>query len=134
LAKYQQVQNTYISTFQTLGALGLLLGTFGLAAVQIRSVLERQKELGLMRSVGFSRRQLGRLVLLENVWLLATGLVVGVGSALVTTLPHYFVGGASVPWLELAGLFGIILAFGLASAALASRIIARLPLIQSLRV
>lgn len=35
------VQNTYLSTFQSLGALGLLLGTFGLAAVQMRNVLER---------------------------------------------------------------------------------------------
>lgn len=133
LAKYQQVQNTYISTFQTLGALGLLLGTFGLAAVQMRGVLERRKELGLMRSVGFSRRQLGHLVLLENARLLATGLIVGIGSALVTTLPHYFIGGASVPWLALAGLFCIIFVFGLAASALASRVIARLPLIQSLR-
>ena len=70
LAKFQQVQNTYISTFQTLGALGLLLGTFGLAVVQIRSVVERQKELGVMRSVGLSRGQLSWMVLLENAWLL----------------------------------------------------------------
>ncbi|NMC20041.1 MAG: ABC transporter permease, partial [Thermogutta sp.] len=36
------VQNTYLSTFQSLGGLGLLLGTFGLAATQIRGVAERQ--------------------------------------------------------------------------------------------
>ncbi len=134
LAEYQQVQNTYISTFQTLGALGLLLGTFGLAAVQIRNVLERQKELGLMRSAGFSLRRLSWLVLLENIWLLLVGLAVGLGSALVTTLPHYFAGGASIPWMELAMLFVLILLFGLLSAAMASRITGRLPLIQSLRV
>lgn len=134
LAKFQQVQNTYISTFQTLGALGLLLGTFGLAAVQIRSVLERQKELGVMRSVGFSRSQLSKLVLLENAWLLAAGLLIGVGSALVTTLPHFVVGGASVPWIDLCVLFLAITLFGLLAAWLASRVIAKLPLIESLRV
>ena len=134
LAKFQQVQNTYISTFQTLGALGLLLGTFGLASIQIRSVLERQKELGLMRAVGFSRRQLGKMVLLENIWLLVTGLAVGVGSALVTTLPHYFVGGVSIPWIDLSVLFGLILIFGSVAAALASRIISKMPLVESLRI
>ena len=34
------VQNTYLKAFQALGALGLLLGTLGLAVVQVRSVLE----------------------------------------------------------------------------------------------
>jgi acetyl-CoA carboxylase carboxyltransferase component len=39
------VQNSYISAFQSLGALGLVLGTFGIAAVQLRSIFERRKEL-----------------------------------------------------------------------------------------
>ena len=133
LAKFQQVQNTYISTFQTLGALGLLLGTFGLAVVQIRSVVERQKELGVMRSVGLSRGQLSWMVLLENAWLLGVGLFVGILAALVTTLPHFLIGGASVPWLDLGVLFVVIIAFGLAAAWIASRVIAKLPLLASLR-
>ena len=133
LARYQRVQNTYISTFQTLGGLGLLLGTFGLAAVQIRSVFERQRELGLMRSVGFSRPQLSKMILLENIWLLMTGLAIGIIAAMVTTVPHYFVGGASIPWLDLAALLLIIVLFGVAAAWLASRIISKLPLIASLR-
>ena len=133
LRKFQQVQNTYISTFQTLGALGLLLGTFGLAIVQIRSVLERQQELGLMRSVGFRLSQLNRLILMENAWLLFVGLLVGIGSALITTLPHYLVGGASIPWVDLSILFLLITIFGLLSAWLASRSISKVPLIESLR-
>jgi len=52
------VQNTYLSTFQSLGALGLLLGTFGLAAIQLRSVIERRGELALLRATGFTRGSL----------------------------------------------------------------------------
>ena len=133
LARYQRVQNTYISAFQTLGGLGLLLGTFGLAVVQIRSVFERQKEFGLMRSVGFSRAQLARMVLLENFWLLLMGLAIGVSAALFTTVPHFLVGGASIPWLDLAVLLLIILGFGAMAAWVASKTISRLPLIESLR-
>ena len=62
LKNFMSVQNTYLSTFQSLGALGLLLGTFGLAAVQIRNVLERKQELGLMRALGFGRSRLGRMI------------------------------------------------------------------------
>jgi hypothetical protein len=53
LAAYHRVENTYLSTFQSLGILGLALGTMGLAAVVLRNVLERRRELALLRAVGF---------------------------------------------------------------------------------
>lgn len=133
LANFMSVQNTYISTFQTLGALGLLLGTFGLAAVQIRSVLERKKELGLMRAIGFQRNTLAKMVVLENAWLLIIGLGIGIFSALFTTIPHWLVGTASAPWLELSLMFSAIITVGLLVGFYASRIISKTPLLESLR-
>ncbi len=133
LSNFMSVQNTYISTFQTLGALGLLLGTFGLAAVQIRSVLERKKELGLMRAVGFRRSTLAKMIVLENAWLLMIGLSIGIFSALFTTIPHWLVGTATAPWLELSLMFSLIIAVGLLVGFYASRIISKTPLLESLR-
>ncbi|NIP84224.1 MAG: ABC transporter permease, partial [Planctomycetales bacterium] len=49
LAELFAVQNTYLSTFQSLGGLGLLLGTFGLGTVQLRNVMARRGELAVMR-------------------------------------------------------------------------------------
>ena len=77
LAQFLAVQNTYLSTFQSLGALGLLLGTIGLAVVQLRSVLERRGELALMRAEGFRAGRLMRMVIWENAVLLVGGLAVG---------------------------------------------------------
>jgi ABC-type antimicrobial peptide transport system permease subunit len=134
LAGFMSVQNTYLSTFQSLGGLGLLLGTFGLAAVQLRSVLERKRELALMQAVGFGRAQLSRMILLENVWLLTVGLGIGVAAALFSTLPHWVIGNASIPWIELMVIFAAILLAGLLAAWLASRVVARMPLLESLRV
>ena len=91
------VQNTYLSTFQSLGALGLLLGTLGLAAVQLRSVLERRGELALMRAVGFRASRLAVMVMLETTILLIAGFVAGVFSAGVAVMPHWLAGGANVP-------------------------------------
>jgi hypothetical protein len=54
LAEFHTVENTYISTFQALGGLGLLVGTLGLAAVVLRNVLERRRELALLGAVGYS--------------------------------------------------------------------------------
>jgi ABC-type lipoprotein release transport system permease subunit len=52
LANFHRVENTYLSTFQMLGGLGLILGTLGMAAVLLRNVLERRRELALLRAVG----------------------------------------------------------------------------------
>jgi putative ABC transport system permease protein len=133
LESFMAVQNTYLSTFQRLGGLGLLLGTIGLAVVQLRSVLERRGELALMRAVGFRRRRLAGMVLLENAALLVGGLAIGVIAALVAIMPQLFSGRATTPWLSLAGTLGIVLAFGLTAGLLAVRATLRAPLVPALR-
>ena len=49
------VEDTYLATFQTLGGLGLLLGTVGLGVVLLRNALERRRELAMLRRLGFRR-------------------------------------------------------------------------------
>jgi putative ABC transport system permease protein len=133
LATFLAVQNTYLSTFQSLGGLGLLLGTLGLAAVQLRNVVERRGELALLRAAGFRRRTLAGLVLLENLALLLTGLVCGILSALVAILPHLINHDASIPWLSLAVTLALVLAVGLISGLLAAARVLRAPLLMTLR-
>ncbi|MEX2114570.1 MAG: ABC transporter permease [Pirellulales bacterium] len=133
LAAFFAVQNTYLSTFQSLGGLGLLLGTFGLATVQLRSVLERRGELALLRAAGFRRSLLARLVMIENSLLLLAGLAVGVFAALVAVLPHWLSGGASVPWLSLAATLSTVLVVGLLAGLFAVRATLRAELLPALR-
>ena len=127
------VQNTYLMTFQSLGALGLLLGTFGLATVQLRNVMERQGELAVMRSSGFRLSRLAWMVLLENTNLLLLGLLAGLLAATMAVLPHWLLGGASVPWAALAKLFGVVFLVGLAGGLLAVRAVVLAPLLPALR-
>ena len=127
------VQNTYLSTFQSLGALGLLLGTIGLAVVQLRSVLERRGELALMRAIGFRRRRLAAVVMLENAALLIGGLATGIIAALVAILPQLLVGSAGTPWLSLAATLAVVLIVGLVAGTLAVRATLRASLIPALR-
>src|SRR5208283_1247685 len=108
LAAYLAIENTYLSTFQALGGLGLLLGTLGLAVVLLRSVWERRAELALLRALGFRRTVLGWLVLAENAALLAVGLGIGTVAALLSVAPHVLAGGGSVPWLHLLGLLFLV--------------------------
>ncbi len=133
LAGFLAVQNTYLSTFQSLGGLGLLLGTFGLAAVQLRNVLERRGELALLRATGFRRATLAWLVLLEHAALLTAGLGIGVLAALLAVLPQMTGRAASLPWTSLAATLGTVLLVGLAAGGLAVRAVLRTPLLAALR-
>jgi hypothetical protein len=133
LANFLAVQNTYLSTFQSLGGLGLLLGTFGLATVQLRNVLERRGELALLRAAGFRRARLAWLVMLENALLLLGGLGAGVLSALVAIAPHLAAGGATIPFDTLALTLALVLCVGLLAGLWAVRATLRAPLLPALR-
>jgi putative ABC transport system permease protein len=133
LAQFLAVQNTYLSTFQSLGALGLLLGTVGLAIVQLRSVLERRGELALMRAGGFSAGRLVRMVIWENAVLLVGGLAVGGIAAAIALIPQWMPHTASVPWVMLGLLLGIIAAVGLLAGWFATRSVLRAPIVAALR-
>ncbi len=132
MAAFLAVQNTYLSTFQSLGGLGLLLGTFGLAAVQLRNVLERRSELAILRAAGFRRRGLAWLVLLENAVLLGTGLLVGLLTALLAVLPQTLQQSASIPWASLAATLSAVFLAGLLAGALAVRTALRAPVLEAI--
>lgn len=87
LAEFNSVSNTYLSIFQVLGALGLLVGTFGLLVVLYRSIMERRPELALLKALGYSRRQIAGLLIREYLLLLVAGIGTGFFTAIIATLP-----------------------------------------------
>jgi ABC-type antimicrobial peptide transport system permease subunit len=133
LASFLAVQNTYLSTFQALGGLGLLLGTIGLSTVMLRNVLERRSELALLRAVGFRDFLLAWLVLCENALLLGWGLATGAGSALLSMLPHLLTTGADVPWRDVALIMAAVFVAGMLGALVAVRSALRTPVLATLR-
>jgi ABC-type lipoprotein release transport system permease subunit len=133
LKAYLEVENTYLTTFQALGGLGLLLGSLGLAVVLLRAVWERRAELALLRALGYRRRLLAWLVLAENAWLLLLGLALGAVSALLSILPQLVAGTGAVPWLELGLLFSTVLLVALAAGAAAVAGTLRAPIVPALR-
>jgi len=132
VATYQAVIGAYLSTFQLLGGLGLLLGVCGLGVVILRGVWERRSELAVLRSVGYRPGTLVRLVLVENLLLLAVGLGIGLVAAVISVLPNLQLGGEfDAP--RLGALLGGVFVVGLLVAVGATRSAAKAPLIPSLR-
>ena len=133
LAGYLVVENTYLSTFQALGGLGLLLGTLGLAVVMVRNVLERRAELALLQAVGFPAPSISWLVLAENLFLLVFGVLIGVLTASLAVLPHFLSGLAEPPWLSVSITLISIVLVGLIAGALSITVALHAPLAPALR-
>ena len=134
LAEFHRVENTYLSTFQTLGGLGLLLGTVGLAAVLMRNTLERRRELGLLGAVGYQPGHLVSIVLAENALLLLAGIVTGAFAAGLAITPAIVERGGRLPLTVGNGvLFLAVIAAGLLSSLAAVRVATRGSLLSSLR-
>lgn len=125
--------NAYLSMFQVLGSLGLLLGIVGLAVVLTRNVLERRGEFALLRALGYRLNTLNALVVAENVLLLLLGLGLGVLAALVAVGPHLASGDGAIPWLRVGGMVVAELLVGLLVIRLAAGVVAKAPVIESLR-
>jgi ABC-type antimicrobial peptide transport system permease subunit len=120
LAAFHRVENSYLDTFRALGALGLLLGTVGLLAVVMRNVLERRRELALLRAVGYRPRHLAAMVLAENLFLLLAGLCTGTVCAAVAVAPAIGARGGHLPLMSLAALLALVLATGILASLAAT--------------
>ncbi|WP_033354949.1 ABC transporter permease [Kitasatospora aureofaciens] len=111
----------------------------GVAATLMLSVSERAREIGMLRAIGMSRRQLRRMLTLEALLLslaaalagTALGLGYGWAAARSVTSTVGTVGGAPVP-LVLAAL-GLTVLIGLAAAVLPARRVGRMTVVGALQ-
>lgn len=134
LNAFNSVQNTYLSTFQALGGLGLLLGSAGLGIIVLRNVLERRGELALLLAVGFRRSTVRWLTVVEHGVLLLLGLALGLICAAVAVLPAVRSSGAAhLPFRSLAFTLVAVLVNGLIWTFLATLIALRGNLLIALR-
>ena len=133
LAAYHRVENTYLSAFQALGGLGLVLGTVGLATVLLRNALERRREIGLLRALGYRPRHVSGMLLAENAALLGLGVGAGLASALLAVVPAVIQRGGVLPLGAIAGVAAAVIVTGLATSILAAGVVRRSPLLAALR-
>jgi putative ABC transport system permease protein len=133
LASFHRVENTYLSTFQALGGLGLLLGTIGLATVMFRNVLERRRELALLRAVGYNTRHVSTMIAAEAAFLLGAGVIGGSVCAAIAVAPAWFGHGGALPGAGLAGLLAAVIVVGFVSSVIATRAALRGRVLEGLR-
>ena len=122
LMEFNSVENTYLSIFLALGALGLILGTVGLAVMLARTLLERKNEIILMLSLGFTRKQIISLLIREYAFLLIWGVIIGFLAAIVAVLPNFLSTGGKVSFLTVLLIVATIIINGIIWIIVLSRL------------
>ena len=84
------VETTYLAMFLVLGGLGVAVGSIGMCIVILRNLLERRKELAMLRAIGFTRDFLNQILFAEYGMLLLAGMLIGCISAGIATIPALF--------------------------------------------
>jgi hypothetical protein len=120
LARLQAVQNTFLTAFQTLGTLGLLLGTAGVAAVQAQGAAERRQQLALLRAMGFGPARLRGLLVLETLWMVGLGLAAGTVAGGLAVWPLLTDAGRRLPAVWLSATSGLVLAAAVGAGLVAA--------------
>ncbi len=141
-AQFKQDQsnqiNTLLALIYVLLALSVIVSLFGIVNTLILSIYERTRELGMLRAIGTSRRQIRQMIRYESVITALIGgvfgLVIGVvGAILVTTLALSGSGYVqSFPIGTLLILLVVAALAGLLAAQLPARRAARLQVLGAL--
>lgn len=108
-------------------SLAILIALLGIGLTLALAIVERTRELGLLRAVGMTRPQLRRMVRWEAAAVAVFGAVLGVaiglvfGWATVVAMPDTFIRTVSIPVVRLAVMVLVAGAAGLIAALLPAR-------------
>jgi putative ABC transport system permease protein len=121
-----------ITMIQVLLALAILIAVLGVINTLALSVLERTRELGLLRAVGLNRAQTMRMVTVEAVVISVFGALLGVavgagmGAAVVQALDGEGITDLVLPWTQMGTYLLLAALVGVAAAVLPAIRAARL--------
>ncbi len=123
--------------FALLG-LALVIAVLGIVNTLALSVIERTREVGLLRAIGLSRRQLRRMITLESVVIAVLGAVLGVilglvfGIALMYSVRDQGLSVISIPFVQLLVFLALSLVIGVLAAFFPARRAARLDVLAAI--
>jgi putative ABC transport system permease protein len=125
------------SVFDALAIVAVIVAALGIVNTLTMGVVERIREIGVLRAIGMSRRQAMRMIVVEATILGIVGVVLGSAAGVGAGAMLLQLGGGlgtptSIPWVPI----GIAAILGLVLPALASlypaRMAARISIVESL--
>ncbi|HEY1823615.1 MAG TPA: ABC transporter permease [Trebonia sp.] len=141
-AQFEEAQvstvNQLLGLVYALLALAVLIALIGIVNTLMLSVLERTREIGLLRAVGMRRPQVRAMIRSESVILATFGAVIGIvvgtllGLALVSSLRQQGITETSIPVVRLVEFLILAAVLGLIAASWPARRAARLDVLAAI--
>ncbi|HEY1855140.1 MAG TPA: FtsX-like permease family protein [Solirubrobacterales bacterium] len=127
-----------VNLFYALLFLAVIISLFGIANTLTLSIHERTRELGMLRAIGMSRRQVRAMIRYESVITALIGGILGIvlGIVFATLIAQPLEGEGftlSYPVGSLIGLLIVAAIFGVLAAILPARRASRLDVLESLQ-
>ncbi len=130
-------EHSFIALFQAFLALGLVMGLGGLGMAALRSVIEREREVGILRALGFDRKEVLRMFMFESSFIATMGILVGVFVGLGYSWMTFSVWDSgyrfTIPWLSVTGVVIAVLCACLLAAVYPALRASRRPPAEALR-
>lgn len=128
----------FLNIIYALLGLAVIIAILGIVNTLALSVIERTREIGLLRAVGLSRRQLRLMVRLESVIVAVLGAVLGVvmgvafGVALQRAIADEGIDVLTIPWDRLLVFVAVAALVGVLAAVFPARRAARLDVLRAI--
>ena len=118
-------------------AFSVVVSLFGMVNTLVLSVFERTRELGMLRTIGMTRRQARRMIRHESVTTALIGAALGLPlgiflAALVTQALSQYDVGMSIPIVELVAFTLVAVLAGIGAAIIPARRASRLDVLDAL--
>jgi putative ABC transport system permease protein len=136
-AQIRQQVNQLLTLIYALLGLAVLIAVLGIVNTLVLSVVERTREIGLLRAVGTTRRQLRGMIRVESVVIAVFGAMLGIvlglgfGVALQRAIADQGIRVLSIPWGLLVAFFVVSGVVGVLAALWPARRAARLDVLQA---
>jgi putative ABC transport system permease protein len=122
-------------------ALAIVIGFFGIVNTLLISVMQRTREIGLLRAVGMTTRQVGTMILIESAFIALVGAVLGIALGLagarwplalhVAQVAGYWL-PLHIPWETIAVAIGASVAIGVVASILPARRAATIEVLEAI--
>ena len=135
---FEKPLNNLLNLLYALLGLSVIISVFGIVNTLVLTVFERTRELGMLRAVGMTRRQVRRMIRHESIVTAligaALGIALGVFLALLVTSALSNEGFVfAMPWTSLAVFVIAAVVVGILAAVLPARRAARLNVLEALQ-
>jgi putative ABC transport system permease protein len=130
--------NKLLNLLYALLALSVIVSLVGIVNTLVLTVFERTRELGMLRAVGMTRRQVRMMIRYESIVTALMGAALGmvVGIFLAALITHALSSSGivfAVPWIEIVYFVLAAILVGILAAVIPARRAARLNVLQALQ-